>query len=104
MLFFGREFLPLARELIAFHGGQHAGGLLSSHHADAGVGPHPQKSRRVGSAAHPVISGAERAADDDRELRHGGIGDCVHHLRAVFGDAASLILLSDHEAGDVLKK
>ena len=33
-----------------------------------------------------------------------GVGDGVDHLRAVFGDAALLVLPSDHEPGDVLQE
>ena len=96
--------LPLARELIALHRGQHARGLLAAHHRDARVRPHPQEARLVGAAAHAVVAGAERAADDDGELRDDRVGDGVHHLRAVLGDAAALVLLADHEAGDVLQE
>ena len=40
----------------------------------------------------------------DRELRHHRVGDGVHHLRAVLGDAGALVLLADDEAGDVLQE
>ena len=33
-----------------------------------------------------------------------GVGDRHHHLRAILGDAAVLVLLADHEAGDVLQE
>ena len=35
---------------------------------------------------------------------HDRVGDGVHHLRAVLGDAAALVLPADHEAGDVLQE
>ena len=35
---------------------------------------------------------------------HHGVGDRVHHLRAVFRDAGALVLLADDEAGDVLQE
>ena len=50
--------------------GENRGRLLSAHHADAGVRPHPELPRLVRPAAHPVVPRAEGAADDDRELRH----------------------------------
>ena len=83
---------------------QHAGGLFGAHHADSRVRPHPQKAWVVGAAAHAVVTGAETAADDHGEFRHLGAGHGVDQLGAVLGDAASLILLPDHEAGDVLQK
>src|ERR1051326_8332546 len=103
-LLFGAQLLAVARELIALHGRQHAGGLLAAHDADPRVRPHPEKARRVRAAAHPVVPGAERAADDHRELRHDRAGHRVHQLRAVLGDAAALVLPADHEAGDVLQE
>ena len=44
--------------------------LLAAHDADARVRPHEQEARRVRAAAHAVVAGAERAADDHRQLRH----------------------------------
>jgi hypothetical protein len=41
---------------------------------------------------------------DDRQLGHVGRAHGVHHLGAVLGDAALLVLLADHEAGDVLQE
>ena len=68
------------------------------------VRPHPQEARAVGAAAHAVVAGAEAAADDHGELRHLRAGDGRHHLGAVLGDAAGLVFLPDHEAGDVLQE
>src|SRR5580700_4113456 len=85
-------------------GGQHARGLVAAHDGDAGVRPHPQKSWRVGAAAHRVIARAERAADDHRELRDSRAGDGGDHLGAVLSDAARLVLPAEHEAGDVLQE
>ena len=93
----------LVRVGVADHR-QHGRGLLAAHHRDARVRPHPELARGVGAAAHPVVAGAERAADDDRELRHLGARDRHHELRAVAGDPAGLVLLADHEAGDVLQE
>ena len=53
---------------VETHGEQ--AGLLAAHHRDARVRPHPELARRVGAAAHAVVAGAERAADDHRELGH----------------------------------
>src|SRR5207253_8383043 len=39
-----------------------------------------------------------------RELRYLCAGDGGHELRAVASDAARLVLLADHEAGDVLQE
>ena len=86
-------------------GRQHAGRLRATHHADARVGPRPQAAAAVGAAAHAVVAGPERAADDDRELGHLGRGGHGRdELGAVLGDAAGLVLASDHEAGDVLQE
>ena len=98
------ERLVLARELLALHRREHAGRLLAAHHRDARVRPHPEEPRLVRAAAHAVVAGAERPADDDGELRHDRVRDGVHHLRAVLGDAAALVLPADHEAGDVLQE
>src|ERR1700691_958178 len=89
---------------IAPHRGQHIGRLLAAHHRDARIGPGPQKARRIGAAAHGVIAGTEAAADDDGEFGHVGAGYRRYHLGAVLGDAASLVFLADHEAGNVLQE
>src|SRR5882672_4146575 len=94
-------FLLLGGE-VALDRGEHAGRLLAAHDGDARCRPHPEEARPVGAAAHAVVAGAERAADDQRELRHLGRRDRLHHLRAVLGDAARFVLLADHVAGDVL--
>ena len=58
----------------------------------------------MGAAAHRVVPGAERAARHHGELRDVRAGDRHHELRAVPRDAALLVLLADHEAGDVLEE
>ena len=83
---------------------EHDRRLLSAHHGDARVGPHPELPGPVGTAAHGVVAGAERAARDDGELRHVGAGDRGDELGAVAGDPAFLGVLADHEAGDVLEE
>ena len=96
--------LLLGGQLLELDGQQRARGLLAAHHRDARVRPHEEQARAVGAAAHAVVAGAVRGADDHGELRHRGGGDRVHHLRAVLGDAAVLVALADDEAGDVLQE
>ena len=104
-VFLGRRPVAAARlDAVALDGGQHAGGLLAAHDRDARVGPHEQHARRIGAAAHAVVAGAERAADQHGELGHGGGGHGRHHLGAVTRDAFVLVLAADHEAGDVLQE
>src|SRR3990167_4029377 len=42
----------LALDAVTLDRGQHAGGLFAAHHADARVGPHPQKTRIERAPAH----------------------------------------------------
>src|SRR5688572_17105743 len=72
---FERLLLFLGGEAALLHGGQDRGRLLTAHHRQAGVGPHPQEAGRVAPAAHGVVAGAEAAADDDGELRDDRAGD-----------------------------
>ena len=95
---------PLASIASWRIGGKHGGRLLAAHHRDARVRPHPEEARAVGAPAHAVVAGAEAAADDHGEFRHIRGGDRGHELGAVLGDAAGLVLLADHEAGDVLQE
>ena len=83
---------------------EHRRRLLAAHDGDARIGPAPQEAAAVGAPAHRVVAGPERAADHDRELRHGRAGHGGHHLRAVARDAAGLVLATHHEAGDVLQE
>ena len=50
------------------------------------------------------MAGPERAADDDSDLRHDGIGNGIHHFRARLYDAAPLGVAADHESVDVVQK
>ena len=84
--------------------GHHGRGLLAAHDGDPRVGPHEQEARRVGAAAHPVVAGAERAADDHGDLGHARGRDGGDELRPVLGDAARLVVLAHHEPGDVLEE
>ena len=58
----------------------------------------------VRPAAHAVVAGAERPADDDRELRHDAVCHGVHQLGAVARDAGAFVLAAHDEAGDVLQE
>src|SRR5260370_16913207 len=53
--------------------------------------------------AHAVIAGAERRAAVDCDLRHGGAGHRLDHLRAVLDHAGFLVGLADHVAGGVVE-
>src|ERR1700722_13671548 len=98
-LFFLRTpFAALQDHAVAPDGRQHAGRLLSSHDADARIGPHPEKARRIGPAAHAIIAGSEAAADQHGDLRNLGGRNRGHHLGAVLRDPPVLILSPDHEA------
>src|SRR3954449_13129299 len=48
----GRPLLAAGLEAVAADGREHAGGLLPTHHRDAGVGPGEQEPRRGSPAAH----------------------------------------------------
>lgn len=78
--------------------------LLAAHDTHAGIGPHPQEARRIGTAAHAVVARAIAAANNDGELGHIGAGDGGDELGAVLGDAVALRGGADHEAGDVLEE
>src|SRR2546426_2709728 len=83
---------------------QHRRGLLAAHYADPGVRPHPELAGRVRASRHSVVPRAEAAADDDGGLGGGPARDRGDHLRAVLGDTAGLLLLTGHEAPDVLQE
>ena len=100
----GGPLLAAGLEAVAADRRQHRRGLLAAHHRDARVRPREQEAGRVRAAAHRVVAGAERAADDDGQLRHPRAGDGGDHLGAVLGDAAGLVVAPDHEAGDVLQE
>src|SRR6185436_2163029 len=89
---------------VALDLSEHAGSLLATHYRDACVRPHPQEAGAEGPAAHAVISRAEAAADNDSQLRHTRAGNSSDQLGTVLRDAAGLVFLADHEAGDVLQE
>ncbi len=83
---------------------QNIGSLLTPHNGDLGIGPHEEKARIIGPAAHSIVAGAETAADDHREFWDLGIGHRVDELGAIFRDDAMLVFFADNEARDVLEK
>lgn len=83
----------------------HDGGeLLASHDTDAGIWPHPQEARAIGTTAHAVVTSAIGATDDDGELGNVGARDGGNQLGTVLGNAFTLSLGADHEARDVLEE
>ena len=99
-----RQRSALARQLIALYCREHARRLLTAHHRDPRVGPHPEPARLVRAAAHAVVASAERAADHDGELGHDAVGHSMHQLGAVSCDSGAFVLPPDDEAGDVLQE
>nr|GFA88714.1 hypothetical protein [Tanacetum cinerariifolium] len=67
---------------------QRVGGGRAAHHGELGGGPGHDEARVVGLAAHGVVAGAVAVADDNRELGYYAVGHGIHHLGAVFDDAA----------------
>src|SRR5258708_19949751 len=53
--------------------------------------------------AHAVIAGAEGSAAIDRDLRHGGRGHGLDHLRPMLDHAGFFVSLADHVAGGVVE-
>src|SRR6202521_3835933 len=91
-------------DIVAPYRRQHRGRLLAAHDRDARVGPGEQKPRTVGAPAHASVAGAVAPADDQRDLRHLRAGHRRHHLGAVLGNAAGLVLPPHHEAGNILQE
>ena len=55
---------PPSRSYLSLsHLSQHAGSLLAAHHGNTRIGPHEHKARVIGAAAHAVIAGPKRAAN-----------------------------------------
>src|SRR5690606_20876736 len=100
----GIKGFALFFQLILFDLYQDAGRLLAPHYRDPGVGPHKQKAGIIGPAAHAVVAGAKRAADDYRQLGHLGTGHRSDQFGAVAGDTLGLVLAAHHKAGDVLQE
>jgi hypothetical protein len=99
-----RPALPFAFDVVAAHGREHACCLRAAHHRNARVGPCEHEARPIRAPAHRIVAGTVAAADDERDLRHVGVGDRHHHLRAVPRDAAGFRVATDHETGDVLEE
>src|SRR5262249_18740209 len=83
---------------------EHTGELLAAHDGDPVVGPGEQEPWRVGPAAHRVGAGAVARARQDRDRGDRRVRHRVDQLGAVLDDALLLVLLADHEAGDVLEE
>src|ERR1041384_7483226 len=49
----------LGLDSVAFHRGENRSRLLPAHHRDAGVRPHPEKTRAESAPAHAVVTPTE---------------------------------------------
>lgn len=78
--------------------------LRAAHDGNLRCWPGKNQPRIVGFSAHGIVPGAIRVPNDERKLRHHGIRDRTHHLRAILDDAAMLRPGSHHEARDILQK
>lgn len=58
----------------------------------------------VGSTTHAVVARTKGATNNNSEFGNLSTGHCSNHLGTVLGNALSLILRADHEAGNVLKE
>src|SRR5205814_10509841 len=83
IFFFGRPLPAAGLDVVTAELAQHHRCLLATHHRDPRIRPHPQEARRIGTAAHAVVAGTERAAYHDRELRHAGGRDRGDELRTI---------------------
>src|SRR6266481_5432229 len=105
--FFFRLFVDLfafALELLQFDFGVGVVCGFAAHDREFCRWPGEHETRVVGFAAHGVISGAEAAAENDRNFGDHAVGDRVDHLGAGADDAAPLGVFADHEAVDVVQK
>mmetsp|Transcript_43437 Transcript_43437/g.93051 ORF Transcript_43437/g.93051 Transcript_43437/m.93051 type:complete len:374 (+) Transcript_43437:504-1625(+) len=100
----GHQGFALPLQLVLLHCGQHIGGLGTTHHADARVGPHEEEARVVSPSAHAVISSPMAAGDDHCDLRNISTSNGVHHLGTISSDPSILVRFADHEASDVLEE
>ena len=80
------------------------GRLVAAHDGVLRGRPGEDEARVERLAAQGVVAGAERAADDQRDLRHDAVGDRVDQLRPGLDDAGLLGVAADHEAVDVLEE
>lgn len=85
----------------SFHDGSE---LFTSHDTNLGIGPHPQETGAVSSAAHAVVAGTVASTYDDGELGDVGASNSSHKLGTVLGDTVALRGGTDHETGDVLEE
>src|SRR2546426_5808967 len=98
------DFFAFALELLQFYFGERAGCGVAAHHREARRGPGEHEARVVGFAAHGVISSAETAAANYRNLWHDAVRYGVYHFRAGADDAAPFRVFADHEAVYVVQK
>src|SRR5262245_16366129 len=97
-------FLALAFELLQLDFYERTGGGFAAHDRIARCRPGENETRVVGFAAHGVVTCAEAAATNHRNLRHHGIGHRVDHFCAGADDAGPLGVFADHEAVDVVEE
>src|SRR6266404_4640252 len=98
------DFFAFAFELLQFYFGERAGRGIAAHDREARRGPREHKAWVVGFAAHGVISGAEAAAANYRNLWNDAVGHGVYHFCAGADDAAPLRVFADHEAVYIVEK
>src|SRR5208337_825946 len=101
---FVAQLLAAALQLLDFDLHQRAGGGVSAHDRIFRGGPGEDEAGIIGFAAHGVVPGAERAADDHGDFGNDGVRHCIHHLRSRLDNAAPLGIASHHEAVDVVEK
>ncbi len=82
----------------------HAAELLGAHHGDAAIGVAEEEARLVGPPHHGVVAGAVAGSDHKGDGGHLAVAHGIDEFGAVLDDAAALVFLAHHEAGDVLKK
>ena len=104
LLFLRTPATALGLDTVALDGRKHRSSLLTAHHRDARIRPHPQHARTKCAATHAVITSTKAAANDHGEFRHLCGCDGSHHLCTVACNTFVLVFATDHEAGYVLQK
>src|ERR1700737_2740497 len=99
-----REYLTLPLHLLDLDIAENVCSLLRSHDRSLRTRPGEEKARIEGTTRHAVDTRAKGAVTVNRELGHACAGNGHDELRAILGDATSLVFLADHEARDVLKE
>ena len=85
--FVGVGFLPGSLQRLHLDVEQRAGGLVAAHDGVLRRRPGEDEPRVERLAAQGVVARPERAAGDERDLRHDAVGDRVHQLRPGLDDA-----------------